>query len=48
VARAGPLAGIQIRLGSGIAVRHPIEVFADCDRRDDPVGEREGGIDAEN
>jgi len=48
VASDCPLAGIQIRQGTGIAVRHPIEIFADCYRRDARGGEREEGTDAEN
>jgi len=34
VASDCPLAGIQIRQGTGVAVRHPIEIFADCYRRE--------------
>lgn len=44
VASDCPLAALQIRQGTGIAVRHPIEIFADCYGD----GPRAGGVDAEN
>ena len=48
VASDCPLAGIQIRQGTGIAVRHPIEIFAGCYRAADRTGARDEGGDAEN
>ena len=38
VASDCPLAGLQIRQGTGVAVRHPIEIFADCYRRETADG----------
>jgi Fe-S oxidoreductase len=44
VASDCPLAGIQIRQGTGARVRHPIEIFADCYRPEggEPGGDRTG------
>jgi Fe-S oxidoreductase len=39
VATDCPLAALQIRQGTGVAPRHPIEIFADCYRKDPPHGE---------
>ena len=39
VATDCPLAALQIRQGTGVAPRHPIEIFADCYRKDDAHGE---------
>jgi Fe-S oxidoreductase len=48
VASDCPLAGLQIRQGTGVRVRHPIEIFADCYRPDGQSGEPGEAADAEN
>jgi len=48
VASDCPLAGIQIRQGTGVRVRHPIEIFAECYRPGGHSVEPGGAADAEN
>jgi len=48
VASDCPLAALQIRQGTGVAVRHPIEIFADCYRDGAARSSATRGTDAEN